>query len=99
MFILGGTFLLSRLAWPLLSPRLGSGSSVRGLITNVQARDIGHAESFTLRANDGRELRFQVDAGVDMTPGHMREHMTFGEPVTVRYRNSGSTLIAVEVTD
>jgi hypothetical protein len=77
----------------------GGEARVRGLITSVQARDIGHAEAITIRTEDGRELRLQVDPQVEMTPGHMREHMTFGEPVTVYYRRSGTSLIAVRVTD
>ncbi|MGH2354948.1 MAG: hypothetical protein ACRDJN_25335, partial [Chloroflexota bacterium] len=72
---------------------------LRGLVTNVVARDIGHAESITVRAADGREARFQVDPAVEWTPGHLREHMTFGEPVTVYYRQEGSGLLAVRVTD
>jgi len=40
-----------------------------------------------------------VDPSVDMTPGHMREHMAFGQPVTVSYRRDGSKLVATQVTD
>ncbi len=77
----------------------GGEARVRGVITGVQARDIGHAQAITIRTDDGRELHLQVDPQVEMTPGHLREHMTFGEPVTVYYRRSGSALIAVRVTD
>jgi hypothetical protein len=73
--------------------------SVRGLITGVTARDIGHAETLIVRAENGREFRFQVADAVDMTPGHLREHMTFAEPVTVYYRREGDTLLALRVTD
>jgi hypothetical protein len=72
---------------------------VRGVVTAVVARDIGHAESMTVRAPDGREWRFRVDDAVDMTPGHLREHMTFGQPVTVYYRREGDALVAWRVTD
>jgi hypothetical protein len=73
--------------------------SVRGQVTSVTARDIGHAEILTVSAADGREYRFRVDDAVDMTPGHLREHMTFGQPVTVYYRRDGDTLLALRVTD
>jgi hypothetical protein len=71
----------------------------RGVIVDVQILDIGHARSFTLRSSDWRERTFAVDPSVDMTPGHMREHMAFGEPVTVAYRRAGDQLIATQVTD
>ena len=73
--------------------------SVRGAIVDVQTRDIGHAQSLTVRATDGRDWQFDVDPSVDMTPGHMREHMAFGEPVTVTYRRAGDQLVATQVTD
>ncbi len=74
-------------------------SSVRGLITGVETRDIGHAQSMTVHGTDGRDWQFDVDPSVDMTPGHMREHMAFGQPVTVHYRRDGSRLVATQVTD
>lgn len=72
---------------------------VRGAITEVIARDIGHADSISLRSEDGRLLRFRVDDSIDWTPGHMREHMTFGQPITVTYRREGDTLLAVRLDD
>lgn len=92
-----GMLLLVALGWSLTSVR--GQPQERGLLTSVEARDIGHAASIALRTTDGRELRFQVDNEVDMTPGHLREHMTFGEPVTVHYRRSAETLVAVRITD
>ncbi|HEX2037632.1 MAG TPA: hypothetical protein VHS99_25930 [Chloroflexota bacterium] len=91
---------LALLVWLAITAmaRAGEGS-VRGFVTSVEARDIGHAETLTLRAEDGQEWRFRVDAAVDMTPGHLREHMTFGQPVTVFYRPDGDGLLAVRVTD
>ena len=65
----------------------------------VQARDIGHAEAIAVRSADGREWRFRVADSVDMTPGHLREHATFGQPVTVYYRQEGAELVATRVTD
>jgi len=34
-----------------------------------------------------------------MTPGHMRQHMALGDPVTITYRAEGATLIALSATD
>lgn len=79
--------------------RPGAPPSARGQIVGVESLDIGHARSLTLRTNDGRQLVFLVDASVDMTPGHMREHMTLGQPVTVDYRRAGGDLVATRLTD
>ena len=74
---------------------------VRGIITAVEARDIGHAAAIMVRTGDGRETRFLIDARVDAkwTPGHLRDHMTFAQPVTVYYRRAGDALVAVVVED
>jgi hypothetical protein len=72
---------------------------VRGAITDVQIRDIGHAQSITVHGTDGRDYQFDVADSVNMTPGHLREHMTFALPVTVYYRREGNRLVAIQVTD
>ena len=71
----------------------------RGLIVNVQARSIAAVEGITLRADDGRELMLRVDPGVDVTPGHLREHMTLGEPVLVTYQQTADGLVATRIDD
>ena len=95
--ILAGCVLLAWTAYALAGradePR------VRGTITEVVARDIGHAASISLRSEDGRQLRFRIDDSIDWTPGHLREHMTFGQPITVYYRRAGDTLLAIRVDD
>jgi hypothetical protein len=88
------------LAWlGVTYARTAAQPRVRGLITDVQTRDIGHAASMTVHATDGRDWQFDVDPSVDMTPGHMREHMAFGQPVTVYYRRTDGRPVAVQVTD
>lgn len=72
---------------------------MRGFLTSVEQRDIGHAEAFTVRTPEGREIRFLADSQLNQTPGHLREHMTFGEPVVVRYRRDGAALVAMHVAD
>ncbi len=72
---------------------------VRGVITAVEARSIAQAETVKLRADDGRELTFRVDPSVEVTPGHLREHMALGEPVLVTYRGGGSGLLALRIDD
>jgi hypothetical protein len=72
---------------------------VRGLILNVQARSIAQAEAITLRADDGREVVLRVDPGVEMPPGHLREHMALGEPVLVTYQQTPDGLLATRIDD
>jgi hypothetical protein len=66
---------------------------------NVQARSIAVAEAITLRVADGRELMLRVDPGADVTPGHLREHMTLGEPVRVTYQQTPDGLLATRIDD
>lgn len=72
---------------------------VRGRVIDVQARSIAQVTSVTVRADDGRELTFRVDPSVEVTPGHLREHMTLGEPVVVRYRVEANGLLAIAIDD
>ena len=75
---------------------------VRGTVTRVDARDIGHASVIAVRTSEGQEWQFAVDDAVDMTPGHLREHMMFGELVTVTARPAAKDKelpIAVIITD
>jgi hypothetical protein len=77
----------------------GGPQTARGLVVNVQARSIAEAEGITLRTDDGRELVLRIQKGVDVTPGHLREHMTLGEPVVVTYESTPDGLLAVKIDD
>ena len=74
---------------------------IRGVITNVESRDIGHAAALMIQTQDGRQQRFLVDPSVDAkwTPGHLRDHMLFAQAVTVYYRRSGEDLVAYRIED
>lgn len=72
---------------------------VHGRVIDVQARSIAQAASVTVRADDGRELTFRVDPSVEVTPGHLREHMALGEPVVVHYRVVADGLLAIAIDD
>ena len=98
--VAGGAALLLWLAVAALGASGPAGEPrVTGTVSSVQARDIGHAESIVVRSADGREWRFKVADSVDMTPGHLREHATFGQPVNVYYRRDGADLVAIRITD
>ena len=74
-------------------------ASAKGVVTNVVSRDIGHASAITLRTADGRELQFTVADDELKTPGHLREHMAYGTPLTVYYRRTGDTLVTTRMED
>jgi len=71
----------------------------------VAAPSLTQVDSFSVRDDAGQVWDFQAaadfNAGVThvMTPGHMRQHMALGDPVTITYRAEGATLIALSATD
>ena len=84
--------------------------TLRGVLVDVQSRSLQQLDSFTVRADDGRELTFTpaatFNSGVtsgeshSMTPGHMRQHMALADPITVTYRDDGAGhLLALAATD
>ena len=77
----------------------GDGVIPVAAVTSVEQRDIGHVASFSVRTPDGRDLRFGADPDLNQSPGHVREHMAFAEPVRIHYRRSGTTLVAMAVAD
>lgn len=79
---------------------------VRGVLLDVVAPSIQKVDSFTLRSDDGQELKFIAAANFNqgvthqMTPGHMRQHMALADPIVVTYRkDSDGTLVALAATD
>lgn len=73
--------------------------AVRGVITAVEARSLSNADRITVRDAQGKTWDFRVAPAVDVTPGHLRQHMAFGEPVTVYYRRTPDGLVAYQITD
>ena len=79
--------------------------TVRGVLLDVAGSGIQKVDTFTLRADDGRELSFVTaddfnkDATHAMTPGHMRQHMALADPVLVTYRTENGQLVALSATD
>lgn len=99
VLILAGFILLGVVGW--FATQRARESQVRGIVTSVEARDIGHTAAIMLRTQDGRQIRFLIDPSVDAkwTPGHLRDHMTFAQPVTIFYRQTGDTLVAYRIVD
>ena len=79
--------------------------TVRGVLVDVQAASLQQLSEFTLRTDDGQELSFvpapDFNVGVQhqMTPGHMRQHMALGDPVSVTYRDENGAHLALSATD
>lgn len=72
---------------------------VRGVLTAVEAASLTSADRITVRDAQGKIWEFRVAPEVDVTPGHLRQHMAFGEPVTVYYRRTPEGLVAYQITD
>jgi hypothetical protein len=58
----------------------------------------------TLRSDDGQERRFPISGeaargGHPASSGHLRQHMTQGDRVTIRYRESDEGPLAIEIVD
>jgi hypothetical protein len=97
--------------WPRLAPSLaiaaialagcqpGSSRVARGVITDVRARDVAHADSIVLQTESGEVIQLKVADSVQFPPGHLREHMLFAEPVTVTYVDSPDGAMATVITD
>ena len=80
--------------------------TARGVLIDVESPSLQKVDSFTLRTDDGQELHFvaapnfNVGATHIMTPGHMRQHMALGDPVSVEYQvASDGSLVALNATD
>jgi hypothetical protein len=72
---------------------------VRGVITDLQVRDIAHADWVTVETETRQVLQFKVADSVGFPPSHLREHMLFREPVTVTYIETPDGPLATEMTD
>lgn len=72
---------------------------MRGMVTDFEAVSITKLQHFDVRTTDGQVVRFRVEGEVGITPGHAREHMLRGEPITVTFRDSGEGPLALLVED
>jgi hypothetical protein len=75
---------------------------VQGVVIRVDSAGLTKVRGFTLRADDGRTLEFDLAAlenAVDFPPGHLVEHQGLGSKVRVWYRDAGGTLQAIRLED
>jgi hypothetical protein len=73
-----------------------------GVILDLKAVSITRSESLVLRSDDGTTYTFNTTL-IDPTGGfdasHLRQHMAFGQPVTIYYEQRDSALVATRITD
>lgn len=85
-------------------PERGSsgGEQVHGAVVAVNG-DLARVRSFDILTEDGVRLTLQPADGLlfaDAEPiAHLRDHMTSGHPVVVRYEEEGDRLIATYAGD
>lgn len=75
------------------------------MLLQVAAPSLTQVDSFSVRDDAGQVWNFRAAADFNtgatrvMTPGHLRQHMALGNPVTITYRGEGSSLIALSAID
>ena len=74
-------------------------SEAEGLVTGVEPRSAVEVERFTIEDEEGRVFTFTTEGFIGFTTSHFREHMMLAEPVRVRYKKDGDTLIAAFIED
>ena len=72
---------------------------IRGMVLEVNPRDISQIESFRLSGNDGSEYTFTTRDFIGFSPSHLVEHQVQGHSVLVKYINDQNILIALELSD
>ena len=75
---------------------------VQGVVIGVDSAGLTKVRGFTLRADDGRTLVFdlaELENAVEFPPGHLVEHQGLGSKVRVWYRDASGTLQAIRLED
>ena len=75
---------------------------VQGVVIGVDSAGLTKVRGFTLRADDGRTLVFDLadlENAVEFPPGHLVEHQGLGSKVRVWYRDASGTLQAIRLED
>ena len=92
------------LLWQCAACRDPGTPAVRGILLDVQARDLTTVDAVVLRDEAGNLHPFRValendEAGHPVTASHLREHMTRGEVIIVHYRDAPDGRVAIRITD
>lgn len=77
----------------------------RGILLDVQSRDLTQAETVTLRSDAGSVQVFRVSGEVARDPqhpnpaSHLRQHMTVADPLVIRYLSEPEGPLAIQIID
>jgi hypothetical protein len=83
-------------------PAARQGDQVVGIVTRIEAGGLDKVTSFTLRADDGRQIRFAVgnlENGAEFAPGHLAEHQTTAQKIRVWYQTQNGAFVAYRLED
>jgi hypothetical protein len=78
---------------------------MRGILVDVQSREIVNADSATVKDANGDLHTFRISPEVAANPehantaSHLRQHMLNADPVIVRYRETPEGPLAVRILD
>jgi hypothetical protein len=92
-------------AAPPTAQPVSTTQTVRGMVVAIDPGSLSGAGSFSVLAEDGRELTFQFALGFrsdpahPMSPGHLRLHMLTRDSVAVTFREEDGVLMATTVVD
>lgn len=78
---------------------------VRGLLLDVESREIVNADTITLRDDAGGVRIYRISAEVATDPdhpntaSHLRQHLLAGDPIVVHYRETIGGPVAIRIFD
>jgi hypothetical protein len=77
-------------------------SPVIGVPIDIEAEGFTKVTAFTIRTDDGRQLRFvmgQLENGAEFPPNHLAEHLAGSTKIRVFYRQQGADQLAYRLED
>ena len=77
-------------------------SPVEGVPIDIEAEGFTQVTAFTLRTDDGQQLRFvmgQLENPTEFPPGHLAEHLAGSTRIVVYFRPEGSDQVAYRLED
>jgi hypothetical protein len=72
---------------------------LHGVLVEVEAASFLLVRSLTLRTDAGELIPMIAEGDIGMTPGHLREHMALGEPVSITVRYADELVIVTRIDD
>jgi len=95
--------LAALVASALIACTAGPTDAVVGIVVDVDGEGLGQVHAFTVRAETGTLVRFEVGSVAlnegAFPPDHLREHMATASPVLVAFRTENGRHIAVRLED